>query len=361
MKEEGLSIRIMLTRKIYIIVVLGILYLIITRYLRPTLYYTQQRYQPLISQTTITKHKVARPVKAEEDLRSSNIHNIVNFTKQHQDEVGVVYSGTERTINLPDNHEPYLNRFQRRFASSKARNKKGGYLFFRHMRKAGGTSLRVYFHDVMLYHNITRNVNDFRGVKGGREPPNYQVYYIEHEFIPMDWRCPSVDPRWTESLRIIVLRHPIERHLSEFFFSGSGNKYYPIDKEQLYANKTYTTDMATYLEKAIPKWMKGIGQHRSKDNVEGNFETIFSRHYTDNFQLRALAGCSSPQCLAKKKVTDEQYERVTKYHPNSYNYTKPVPRCTQYYRNEDKPSALFEQCAKPGHVKDECVTLGCDG
>ena len=80
------------------------------------------------------------------------------------------------------------------------------------------------------------------------DPNHYQVHYIEHEFLPMDWKCPSIDPRWKESLRIIVLRHPIERHLSEYFFSGipmHGKKsttaleYFPIDKSKLYVNKTY--------------------------------------------------------------------------------------------------------------------------
>ena len=45
--------------------------------------------------------------------------------------------GDKIDISLDNDHEPYLNRWQRRFASSKARNMKGGYLFFRHMRKAG--------------------------------------------------------------------------------------------------------------------------------------------------------------------------------------------------------------------------------
>mmetsp|Transcript_36757 Transcript_36757/g.75003 ORF Transcript_36757/g.75003 Transcript_36757/m.75003 type:complete len:154 (+) Transcript_36757:37-498(+) len=40
--------------------------------------------------------------------------------------------------------EPYLDRWDRRFKSSAARGKVGGYVFFKHIRKAGGTTLRRY-------------------------------------------------------------------------------------------------------------------------------------------------------------------------------------------------------------------------
>ena len=108
---------------------------------------------------------------------------------------------------------------------------------------------------------------------------------------------------------------PIERHLSEYFFSGipmHGKKaitaleYFPIDKSKLYVNKTYTDGMAKFLSEHLPNWLQGIGNRLAdnpKQRVEGNFDSIFSRHYTDNFQLRALAGCSSTNCLSRKNGT----------------------------------------------------------
>jgi len=266
--------------------------------------------------------------------------------------------GDKIDISLDNDHEPYLNRWQRRFASSKARNMKGGYLFFRHMRKAGGTSLRVYLRDVMLYHNVSRTLDDWKDVKH-KDPDGYQIHYIEHEFQTMDWQCPQVDPRWRESLRLVVLRHPIERHLSEFFFSGSGKRF-PIDKQQLYVNDAYTNELAQFMSVQVPKWMKLIGNHQEKEGIEGQFNMMFDRKYTDNFQLRALAGCSLGDCLKEKNVTDEQMNKINQFHPLSYSYSAPVPRCTQYYRKVDKPSALFDQCAKAGRVISECPR-GCDG
>lgn len=146
------------------------------------------------------------------------------------------------------------------------------------IRKAGGTSLRAYFRDVLGYHGITRNMNDYSKAKrlelAGNKTGNYQIYYVEHEFLTMDSHCPNVDPRWKESIRIIVLRHPLERHLSEFFFSGPGfKKYFPIDKGQLYINTTYTDELAELMNEWVPKWMKGFGNKRQHidNSIGGKF------------------------------------------------------------------------------------------
>ena len=43
---------------------------------------------------------------------------------------------------------------------------------------------------------------------------DYTIQYVEQEYDAMHWQCDEVDPRWKDSLRIITIRHPIERHLS---------------------------------------------------------------------------------------------------------------------------------------------------
>ena len=42
---------------------------------------------------------------------------------------------TSLSIKIEDHHKPHLNRWQRRFASSETRSRKGGHLLFRHTRK----------------------------------------------------------------------------------------------------------------------------------------------------------------------------------------------------------------------------------
>jgi hypothetical protein len=258
--------------------------------------------------------------------------------------------------------EPYVNRWQQRFASSKARNKSGGYVFFKHIRKAGGTSLRAYFRDVFAYHGLTYDVNDYRKAKDARAKSNkdYVIHYVEHEFQTMDSDCPKDDPRWNESLRIVVLRHPIERHMSEFFFSGHGTDF-PIDKQQLYTNQTYTDELSEFLNNNVPQWMSQLGGGKTSiskfGKMEERFNMFFGRYYTDNFQLRAFAGCSSGECLEDKVVADSKMEEINALHPSQYEYTTPVTRCTQFFNKEN---ALFDPCAKPTRKTDEC-SIGCDG
>jgi hypothetical protein len=96
--------------------------------------------------------------------------------------------------------EPYKNRWQKRFS-----NNTGSYFFFKHIRKAGGTTLRSYFKDVFTYHgikHITRD--DYSKIRKGRAAPD--VLYVEHEFQTMDSDCAKVDGRWDKSLKVITLR-----------------------------------------------------------------------------------------------------------------------------------------------------------
>jgi len=311
----------------------------------------------------ILLHKSRHYVQHHDPLGNTEIVDFEQRVQRTKTKSTVV---KEINLSMDDDHEPYLNRWQRRFASSKARNKKGGYLFFRHMRKAGGTTLRGYFRDVLAYHNMTVEMNDYARAKSGREQTDkYQIHYIEQEFQTMDWKCPTVDPRWRESMRIIVLRHPIERHLSEFFFSGAGKKFFPVSKQQLSLNETYTKELSSFLSDQVPLWMKRIGVKRKRnraknqEGIEGRFNMIFGDYYTDNFQLRALAGCASGDCLEEKNVTETQMEKIKELHPSSHSYSEPVPICTNYFRKPDK-TTLWDVCAKSRNAKEEC-SIGCDG
>mmetsp|Transcript_19471 Transcript_19471/g.29028 ORF Transcript_19471/g.29028 Transcript_19471/m.29028 type:complete len:465 (-) Transcript_19471:801-2195(-) len=271
---------------------------------------------------------------------------------------------------LVKKNEPYMNRWHRRFSSSAARGNVGGYVFFKHIRKAGGTSLRKYISNVFEHHGLSHNISDFEQMMLNQA--NIDISYVEQEFEPLDWQCSAVDPRWQESLNIIVLRHPIERHMSEFFFSGVtlptkkkvfGSNRRVIQKDQLFFNKTYTTTLARFLNEEVPYWMEhskmeGIGKYKKG--------AMFSRWYQDNFQLRALAGCSSGRCLEKRlsekrlseqgNATEILLKSIHDLHPLNHSYVTPNAMCTQFFR---KNNLVFDVCS--GKKRDVQCSGGCDG
>mmetsp|Transcript_15921 Transcript_15921/g.30247 ORF Transcript_15921/g.30247 Transcript_15921/m.30247 type:complete len:446 (-) Transcript_15921:60-1397(-) len=250
--------------------------------------------------------------------------------------------------------EPYFNRWKLRFSPPHSNcTSTGKYLFFKHIRKAGGTTLRSYFNDVFLYHGKPRGMKEYGRSRRRPSEPD-AVYFVEQEFSTMDYKCPIIDPRWNNSLRIITLRHPIERHISEFFFSGPGHQF-PIKRDQLYVNQTYTKELSEYLNQNVPLWMERDGGGKG---MEGKFEMLFGRFYVDNFQLRALAGCSSRECLEEKNFTDENILKyIQNFHPSVKSYATPVPKCTNFIQVQ-RTTNLLEMCSKM--QKDDCSN-GCDG
>ena len=182
---------------------------------------------------------------------------------------------------LPDITLPFKNRWQQRFYFKNHQNHSvrsigRNYLFFKHIRKAGGTSMRKYLFDAIQDHqetmqrqtfleehpvhsgNVSRrfqffvhnnpnakllqlqpfylekekavildfvsrssNVTEHPRTMKVRNSEDYQeVHYAEQEFTSMDSMCFKVDPKWNTSLSVIVVRHPIERLFSDMFYSS---------------------------------------------------------------------------------------------------------------------------------------------
>lgn len=180
----------------------------------------------------------------------------------------------------------------------------------------------------------------------------------------MDWQCKNVDPRWNNSLNVIVLRHPIERHFSEYFYSGPPatgefdgvqfgikNNNLQIDRSKLYTNKTYTHALSMYIQEHLQDWAQS-----GADNT--NLKWFFGRHYTDNFQLRTLSGCSGGNCLQEKNITRGNLKSIHKFHPSNSTNNGTIGKksidslCTMhpFYQGMDT-------CSKDQEV---CKTV-CDG
>ena len=165
-------------------------------------------------------------------------------------------------------------KLQRRYRQKN--NIPSGYIFNKHLRKCGGTTLRAYLEDVTLYYHNLR--------QGGGQLGN--VTYYEQEAYAMDWQCPKHDARrWRDSLSVIALRHPVERHLSEFFYSGPGRlgRLNELHKEGNYGDGEF----ARLLRIELPKWMEeGMVVTRKRGCLR--------RHFSDEFQVRALSAELTP-------------------------------------------------------------------
>ena len=202
----------------------------------------------------------------------------------------------QHSLEYEPHHEPELpltNRLpfklQRRYQHKN--NVPSGYIFNKHLRKCGGTTLRQYLEDVCLYyqnlkeHAATLDVDD-SDAPGPKMIAHAQqfgnVTYYEQEAYAMDWQCPKHDAqRWRDSLNVIALRNPLERHLSEFFYSGPGrhSRLKELHKEQNYNDGEF----AHLLRIELPKWIEeGMAVTRKRGCLR--------RHFSDEFQVRALSG-----------------------------------------------------------------------
>lgn len=200
----------------------------------------------------------------------------------------------QHSLEYESQHEPELpltNRLpfklQRRYQHKN--NIPSGYIFNKHLRKCGGTTLRQYLEDVCLYyqnlkqHAATLEMDDSDApdpIMNAQQIGN--VTYYEQEAYAMDWKCPKHDAqRWRDSLSVVALRNPIERHLSEFFYSGPGRfgRLKELHKEQNYNDGEF----AKLLRIKLPNWIEeGMAVTRKRGCLR--------RHFSDEFQVRALSG-----------------------------------------------------------------------
>ena len=185
-----------------------------------------------------------------------------------------------------------------------------------------------------------------------------QIHYAEQEFTSMDWQCARLDSRWNNTLSVIMLRHPIERHLSEFFYSGPGSSL-GLDAKKLFGdtNDKYKKRVQKKIIEELPGWL-----NESKAESR-SMNWYFGRYYTDNFQLRSLAGCAHGSCLASKNLTREENSTLMRGLIDYLNVsgTRRNGACTMYFSEKVK---IIEPCrshgkSNKGKFKDLCP-FGCD-
>ena len=121
-------------RKTALVSLLGLVYLLVNGCTSYARHNTIGNNATEVKARGIEKAAEITPVVVDRDSNST-MAEIWLGTASEPDQT--LWDVDEIDLSLDDDQEPYLNRWQRRFASSEARNKKGGYLFFRHIRKAG--------------------------------------------------------------------------------------------------------------------------------------------------------------------------------------------------------------------------------
>ena len=142
-----------------------------------------------------------------------------------------------------------------------------GHVFFKHIRKAGGTSVRFYLQRAMQYHHSNST-------------------YSEQEFEALDWRgCPQ-HPRWNQTLRITCLRNPLERHMSDFYYSATKQQSTPPSMQrllELYKKGSYTLEFYNLTQRFMMQWIvDGIAETQASGK--------FYRYFSDELQVRAFSG-----------------------------------------------------------------------
>ena len=149
------------------------------------------------------------------------------------------------------------------------------HLFFKHIRKAGGTSMYSYLAKVLLH---------IQG-QASRDNTNPPLLYTTQEFGAMDRNCPQIDPRWNRTLSIIAMRHPVERQLSEFFYSGPGKPSRSKELPELYLrglqSGNFTPRFFDLVRQENPLWIEA-GAVYNPNNL--------GRRFVPHFQTVALAG-----------------------------------------------------------------------
>ena len=208
--------------------------------------------------------------------------------------------------------------------------------------------------------HLIRNWDLVNSTAAQSEAKKHQIHYAEQEFQSMDWECSRVDPRWNHTLSVIVLRHPVERHLSEFFYSGPGKRQ-QLDTQKLFGEDTklrYKKGLIKMITRELPGWLDDT-RIKTRGMV-----WFFYRQYTDNFQLRALAGCARGSCLDSMNLTLTEKVIIDKGAATYLNttYTNPDGACTTYFNEKIK---LLKPCGMRGlTAKVKGASLcpnGCDG
>ena len=192
-----------------------------------------------------------------------------------------------------------------------------GWLFFRHFRKAGGTTLKRFFYESMasglgngtrtlaLFGTMRAFVTNSREGRGGLLPlpAGARLGYVHLQdsstsdgLVPTDSLLSAIEfgefpvvclgaapPR---ALFVTCLRDPVARHVSEFWYSGPG-----AGRVKTRAHRRVEPDVGEY-DPLFVAWINA-----TKTSRPGKARQLGPGLYVDNYYVRGLTG----SCVPEKK------------------------------------------------------------
>jgi hypothetical protein len=256
-----------------------------------TVYYNDERQVESNSSThpvVSTNSNAATFANEQPSLRSNSTdmnHTNNSISQSHR----TIHSATIAT-SARENNKTVPGSYHRSIWDQRLRD--GGFVYFKHLRKAAGTSVRRYLVNVVDYHyqkEIKITASDLEIAP----PVPWLIYHQEWSAMP--WECPFEDALWNQSINVIVLRDPIERQLSEFFYSGRGASNGTMSRlgKLVKEEATYEKEAVALMKELVPMWME---EGRNKGP---------GRNFNANYQTKMISGItpSKPTNMTGRKIT----------------------------------------------------------
>jgi hypothetical protein len=104
-------------------------------------------------------------------------------------------------------------------------------------------------------------------------PVPWLIYHQEWSAMP--WECPFEDALWNQSINVIVLRDPIERQLSEFFYSGKGSSNGTMNRlgKAVKTDARHEKAAVALMKELVPIWMEQGRNEAPTRNFNANYQT----------------------------------------------------------------------------------------
>ena len=193
------------------------------------------------------------------------------------------------------------------------------FILLRHMRKAGGTSVKAFLKRAIL-HLGGESAVVCQGGKcnavGDRHARGAGMQLTEMEWGVFPMLCLDYEPR---TMFVTCLRDPIERHISEYWYAGLGQKL---------------RSSRARLPEAWSRWLAEPPRARARNSTklappdpelaQPDPNHALSRGvYWSNYYVRALTGGCEPVSRSTGKILTRPNADVAK----RFTKGKPVPSC----------------------------------